>query len=381
MGAYRLVDGRPLPVDQYARGRSSVHAEFLLEREDLFAPTCNDCHGNHGARPPGLESIAFVCGQCHTREAELFRASPKKEAFETHRELMAGAGEAGCADCHHQPQAPLRRTVSFTQCATCHGNHGTARATVAMLSPLPDTPCEFCHEPAGSGELIEASERVQRRYESLRKTLLEEAAAKGLQGAARFEWLVDQARAVAFHTQAGSEPGRPQLRPEFQRLFTKFRIGTTYDTSPQEAAGTAVEARVLRCADCHAPDAGTALQTGKTFVEHMRHLTTATARAQRLLLAARRGGVEVRQAAPDVDAAVAAQIELEVLVHGFSSSPDGAFLAKYREGIQHAESALAEARSGLDELDSRRRGLFVFLGFLAVALVAMVLKIRQLSHD
>jgi hypothetical protein len=382
MAAYRLPDGRPLPVDQYARWRSSVHAEFLLEREDLSAPTCNDCHGNHGAQPPGLESVAFVCGQCHAREAELFRASPKKDAFETHRELMAGAGEAGCADCHGEPQAPLRRTVSFTQCATCHSNHGIARATVAMLSPLPDTPCEFCHEPVGGGgELIEASERVQRRYESRRKDLLEQAAAKGLQGAARFDWLVEQARALPFHTQAGSKgPGRPALRPEFQRLYTKFRIGTTHDANPERAAQPTIESAVLRCGDCHATD-GDALETGKTFVEHMRLLTTATARAERLLLAARRGGVEVRQAAPEVDAAVAAQIELEVLIHTFSSAPDGAFLAKYREGIKHAESAGAGARAGLDELGSRRRGLLVFLGLLAVALVAMVLKIRQLSQD
>jgi hypothetical protein len=383
MAAYRLAGGRPLPVDQYARWRGSVHAEFLLEREDLSAPTCNDCHGNHGAQPPGLESVAFVCGQCHAREAELFRASPKKEAFESHAELMAGADEAGCGDCHEQPQARLRRTISFTECATCHGNHGIARATVAMLSPLPDTPCEFCHEVAGSGgELVEASERTQRRYESLRQDLLERAAAKGLEGAARFDWLVEQARTLPFHTLGGTtEAGRRTLRPEFQRLFTKFRIGTTHDTISEQPAQPAVESGVLRCADCHGPEAGTARETGKAFVEHMRLLTTATARAERLLLAARRGGVEVRHAVPHVDAAVAAQIELEVLVHTFSSAPDGAFLAKYREGIKHAESAVAEARTGLEELGSRRRGLLVFLGLLAVALVAMVLKIRQLSQD
>jgi hypothetical protein len=100
-----------------------------------------------------------------------------------------------------------------------------------------------------------------------------------------------------------------------------------------------------------------------------------------MLLAARRGGVEVRHAVPHVDAAVAAQIELGVLVHIFSSAPDGAFLAKYREGIKHADSALAAARTGLDELAGRRRGLLVFLGLLACAVVAMVLKIRQLSND
>jgi hypothetical protein len=151
MAAYRLPDGQPVPVDQYARWRQSVHADFLLGREDLSAPTCNDCHGNHGAQPPGLESVAFVCGQCHAREAELFRASPKKPAFEGHAELMADASEAGCADCHDLPQAPLRRTVAFTECTTCHGNHGIARHRSDAV-PATETPCEFCHEPAGGDE-------------------------------------------------------------------------------------------------------------------------------------------------------------------------------------------------------------------------------------
>jgi cytochrome c553 len=67
MAGSTTPDGRPLPVDQQARWRRSVHAAALFERDDLSAPTCNDCHGNHGATPPGLDSIAFVCGQCRPR--------------------------------------------------------------------------------------------------------------------------------------------------------------------------------------------------------------------------------------------------------------------------------------------------------------------------
>ena len=36
------ITGQPLPIDQYARWRESVHADSLLVREDLSAPTCND---------------------------------------------------------------------------------------------------------------------------------------------------------------------------------------------------------------------------------------------------------------------------------------------------------------------------------------------------
>src|SRR5262245_15515981 len=112
-----------------------------------------------------------------------------------------------------------------------------------------------------------------------------------------------------------------------------------------------------------------------------RPLTTSTARAERMLLAARRGGVELRKVTPELDAAVTAQIELQVLVHTFSSAPEGKFVTRYREGMQHAEQALAGVREALHELASRRRGLVVFLGFLVLVLVAMVLKIRQISRE
>jgi hypothetical protein len=385
MAAYRLPDGRPLPVDQYARWRRSVHAEFLLDREDLSAPTCNDCHGNHGATPPGVESVAFVCGQCHGREAELFRASPKADAFEAHRDYMKEAGAAGCAGCHPPPSpaAALGTSVTFTQCTTCHGNHGIVRATVAMLGPLPPTPCDFCHERAGTGgELVEASEGVQRRYEASRGALLDQAGALGLDDAARFDWLVDRALEIPAHTERTGGAGAHPLRPEFARLFTKFRIGKSAYTFDE--GGRPIRIELVRCGSCHSMGGtpqDTGPQTAKAFVDHMRRLTTATARAERLSLAARRGGVELRTVTPHLDAAVTAQIELEVLVHTFSSASGGAFMTRYADGMKEAEQALAGARAAVDELQSRRHGLGVFLGFLALVLVAMVLKIRQLSRE
>ena len=70
-----------IPTDQYANYKRSVHAKALYERQDLAAPTCNDCHGNHGAAPPGIASVANVCGQCHARQGELFQASPAQSGI------------------------------------------------------------------------------------------------------------------------------------------------------------------------------------------------------------------------------------------------------------------------------------------------------------
>jgi hypothetical protein len=391
MAGYMLPDGRPLPIDQYALWRQSVHAQALLAREDLSAPTCNDCHGNHGATPPGVGSVAFVCGQCHGREAELFRASAKHAGFQNHNDLLASAGDAGCAGCHDpsEPQAAIKSVHTFTECASCHGNHAVVRPTVAMLSRLPETPCAFCHE--GSGPLakdVPEPAAKWENYQRMRDDLLAAAARLGLKGEDRFDWLVDRALALPNHTLAeGAAVGaRPVLRPEFERLFTKFRIGKVHFTYEDPATGKPVRAAVVRCSDCHAASPALAsepvgLRTGEEMLARMRELTALTARAERILLQARRGGVETRAALREIDAAVDNQIELEVLVHGFSSSPQGAFARKQAEGVAHARAALAAAGKALDELAYRRRGLGVSLVLIVLVLIGLALKIRQLSQE
>lgn len=113
--------------DQYDKYRSSVHARALYEKHDLSAPSCNDCHGNHGAVPPGLTSVANVCGQCHARQAELFRASPHKAPFEANQ-----LGE--CVRCHSNhgivpPNDQMAGVGELSACTSCHqGDKGFAGA-------------------------------------------------------------------------------------------------------------------------------------------------------------------------------------------------------------------------------------------------------------
>jgi hypothetical protein len=384
MAGYTLPDGRPLPTDQYARWRLSTHATALLERDDLAAPTCNDCHGNHGAVPPGLDSIAFVCGGCHGREAELFRASPKAAGFRTHQEFMASVGAAGCGACHQPPSpaAALGAGVTFTECSTCHGNHGIVPPNITLLGSLPEAPCDFCHAAvAGPGAPVSGPEPRRRRYERVRSTLIEEAKAQGLEGTERFDWLVDRALALPFHI-SRETADKTEFRPEFSRLFTKFRIGKTYYAYRDPESGESRRVPLVRCTDCHTKEPpGKGFETAQQFVDQMWEITALTARTERTLLAARRGGVEVRNVAPEVDQAVNAQIELEALVHTFSSAPGSAFVEKAAAGRQQAEEAIRGADEALAELAFRRRGLFVFVGLLVLVLVGLGLKIQQLTRD
>ncbi|HEU5163367.1 MAG TPA: cytochrome c3 family protein, partial [Thermoanaerobaculia bacterium] len=376
MAGRTLDSGAPLPVDQFAKWSRSVHAAAMFDKADLTAPTCNDCHGNHGALPPGVASVANVCGQCHGREAELFRTSTKQAGFETHNSFLSGEG---CSGCHEAIPAPPGGMTHFSECATCHQHHGVIRPTVALLAPLPATPCAFCHEPAQKegDAVVQEREKTKENYVRTRDALIASAANMKLDGDARFDWMVDQAQALPVHVIRGEEGAPPILRPEFARLFQKFRIGKTHYTYTDPVTKKEVPVPVVRCTDCHKDPEGAGLKTASAILSRMQLLTGLTARAERNLLAARRGGVEVRQAAAELDAAVDSQIELEVLVHRFEV--DGAFAEKQAEGLKHANAALQAGEGSLGELTYRRRGLIVALAIIVLVLIALGLKIRDLS--
>lgn len=118
------MHGFGIPSDQYAKYKTSVHAQALYDKQDLSAPTCNDCHGNHGATPPGIASVANVCGQCHARQAELFQTSPHKAAFDQ-KELA--------------------------ECITCHSNHAINKPSDQLIGTTDGALCINCHTDGDKG--------------------------------------------------------------------------------------------------------------------------------------------------------------------------------------------------------------------------------------
>lgn len=362
MGAY------PIPTDQYARWKVSVHANAMFVKNDITAPTCNDCHGNHGATPPGVESVSFVCGNCHGREAELFRKSTKHQGWTAHNEHLATG--AKCGDCHDDRRRDITIT-HFGECVTCHENHGVVRPGVAMIGELPDVPCAFCHEGRGElAQLVAEPTAKASNYRATRDRLLAEAQRAKLTGKERFDWLVDMAQKLPTHRLPASSDGEQSpLRPEFARLFEKFRIGQTHYTY-RDAQGRAVKVPVRSCDDCHVDT-----KPGAALAAATHGLTSMIARAERIQLAAHRGGVETREARAHLDSAVDNQIELETLVHTFTE-PE--IRKKEQEGLGNARAALVSAQRSLEELSYRRTGLFIALGIILLALVALALKIRTL---
>ncbi|HSH74755.1 MAG TPA: cytochrome c3 family protein, partial [Longimicrobiales bacterium] len=110
--------GYDIRTDQADEYRTSVHGRLLFEEGDVSAPVCNDCHGNHGAAPPGLASVRNVCGQCHSVMADYFDQS-------AHGEIFNEADLPGCATCHdHHAIEPVSDETLHVRtedvCSTCH---------------------------------------------------------------------------------------------------------------------------------------------------------------------------------------------------------------------------------------------------------------------
>jgi predicted CXXCH cytochrome family protein len=115
MKGYARADGSAVPTTQRAEYEQSVHYDALTRRNDMSAPTCNDCHGNHGAAPPGVSSLTTVCGTCHAVFQTKFAASVHAQIFEK-------------------------------ACIECHGNHAVLAPSDSMLGVSKESICAACHE-------------------------------------------------------------------------------------------------------------------------------------------------------------------------------------------------------------------------------------------
>jgi hypothetical protein len=124
------MKGYSIPTDQFAKYNTSIHHDALAVRGDLSAPTCTTCHGNHGATPPGVDSVRNVCATCHVFQAQMFEKSTHKQAF---------------------------AKASLPGCVVCHSNHGITHPSDANLGTGTGSLCIQCHAPGDRCDQARAS--------------------------------------------------------------------------------------------------------------------------------------------------------------------------------------------------------------------------------
>jgi hypothetical protein len=370
------------PTTQYADYLDSAHAAALLDREDLAAPACNDCHGNHGAAPPGVAAVANVCGQCHGREAMLFRASFKKELFEE---------------------------MEVAECTVCHGNHRVNHATPEAFrtgsAPSASVGTIVREDPL----LADLGELEPGRTETIRWVgILRRHVEPGDERLAHTVSVVSGDREL-LSLDAAVTPGQP-LSPPGPRAAEADGFSASLTIDPllgdPVRAGDAVgfELRITRrdgsepmplqvhdlpgpavlphrgsfCQECHEPGDACDLATEEIYAS-----ISSTGRelreAERILLRAERAGMDVAEDQFALSSGgESALLETRALIHGFDPAR---MIERAGEASGIARSGIEAGRGALAELRFRRNGLAVFLVLVVVVVVGLVLKIRQLDRS
>jgi predicted CXXCH cytochrome family protein len=141
MKGHTRPGGAAIPTDQRAEYEKSVHFAALTRGNDLSAPTCNDCHGNHGATPPGVGAVSNVCGTCHAVFAARFATSAHSQIFDR-------------------------------ACVECHSNHAVLTTSDEMIGTSKDAVCSTCHSEADDPGFVAAG-RMRASIERLKTSLAE----------------------------------------------------------------------------------------------------------------------------------------------------------------------------------------------------------------
>jgi len=189
---------------QFADYGKSVHYQAMSLRGDLSAPTCTTCHGNHGAAPPGIASVANVCSTCHVVQSQLFEASPHKAAFET---------------------------AGLPACVTCHSNHQIEHPSDVLISTQEQSVCMNCHNDGDTG--FKVASEIHGQLENLQTQI------------DRSQRVLDRA------AQSGMEVGQAQLElMQANDALTKARVAVhgirVADVAKEIDAGSTVANQTYR---------------------------------------------------------------------------------------------------------------------------------------
>lgn len=129
--AAKMGDSK-LPTDQLREYMAGAHGKLLSSADPArraLAPSCADCHGAHGSKPPDAQSVAAVCKNCHFEAARYLSTGG-------HSSALRHTGSPSCVDCHDNHRTTLGSDISAT-CNKCHeDDDDPARSVTKQLVDL-----------------------------------------------------------------------------------------------------------------------------------------------------------------------------------------------------------------------------------------------------
>jgi hypothetical protein len=162
-----------VPSDTVERFERSIHGRALLVERTRGAPACADCHGSHGAVPPGIRDLVQVCGQCHEHTADEYRKSPH-----------FGKKDMRCLACHEDDAKKDVLGFAGQECTACHRTHDIQIAGREMFVGQEVGHCGHCHRKDETAEsaaksILDGTLRLEDAMARTKKKL-DQAKAKGL---------------------------------------------------------------------------------------------------------------------------------------------------------------------------------------------------------
>jgi cytochrome b subunit of formate dehydrogenase len=128
--------------DQLEEYTNSVHGKQLLEKQNVKAAVCSDCHTTHAvantSATPTKLAITASCGNCHQENYESY-----KETYHGKIMTLGYANTGKCFDCHgshgiapvDDPESKVHMENRLKTCRQCHNpKKGLADATPGFVS-------------------------------------------------------------------------------------------------------------------------------------------------------------------------------------------------------------------------------------------------------
>lgn len=323
--------------------------------------------------------MSAICGQCHGREAALFRASAKRDLFDA---------------------------LDVPECSGCHGHHEIDHPSPALFhresEPVVEPGRIISRDPlvaevealargaeARVGwtsvlrpQLDLDDERLQHvveiRVGEQEPLVLDASVGPDLEPGPR---RVDGAGVAAELTIESTSGGEVQ-QGDTVRFTLVLRgeadaVAGPIEVNDRPGSGIdSIEGSI--CLTCHEPGDDCDQATERMHAA-LKALDREIREAEALLSSAEHAGMEVRDAQFELSSAGrTATIESRALIHSFEP---GRLIQRTEEGQGVAAQALAAAKAALEELRRRQVGLAISLVVILLVLVGLYLKIRQVDRE